>query len=350
MGFLLAGVFCFAVAAVSASNVVDLDMKNFDSFVNGDKHVFVEFYAPWCGHCKSLAPAYEQVGDAFERDSDVVIAKVDADSERDLGSRFEVQGFPTLKYFPKGSTEAESYDGDRSADGIVAFINDKAGMRGRVKKPVSAVVDLDPSNFDRIVKDETNDVLIEFYAPWCGHCKSLAPTYEKVGAAFKNDPKCVVARVDADAHGDLGSKFGVSGFPTLKFFPKDNKDGEEYSEGRGEEDFINFLNKKCGTQRVSGGGLNEEAGRVEALDKLAARFTKEEGKQEEILAEAVKLADEQEDAKLAPYYSKIMKKIQDKGVEYPTTEIARLERMAGKVSASKAEEFARRRNILKQFL
>ena len=60
-----------------------------------------------CGHCKRLAPAYEEVGKAFDNVDSVLIAKVDADSERDLGSRFGVRGFPTLKFFPKGSTEPE---------------------------------------------------------------------------------------------------------------------------------------------------------------------------------------------------------------------------------------------------
>ncbi len=90
--------------------------------MNGDKFAFVEFYAPCkyyflylytimmslplgCGHCKRLAPAYEEVGQTFDNSDSVLIAKVDADSERALGTRFGVRGYPTLKYFPRGSTE-----------------------------------------------------------------------------------------------------------------------------------------------------------------------------------------------------------------------------------------------------
>ena len=62
---------------------------------------------PGCGHCKNLAPAYEQVADAFTGESDVIIAKVDADADRDLGSRFGVSGFPTLKFFEKSTTASE---------------------------------------------------------------------------------------------------------------------------------------------------------------------------------------------------------------------------------------------------
>lgn len=94
-----------------------------------------------CGHCKRLAPAYEEVGKTFDNSDDVIIAKVDADADRTLGGRFGVQGFPTLKFFPKGSTTPEewvikllilisslnSYNGGRSAEDIIAFINEKTG-------------------------------------------------------------------------------------------------------------------------------------------------------------------------------------------------------------------------------
>ena len=65
------------------------------------------FTSKGCGHCKRLAPAFEDVGKAFDGSTDVVIAKVDADAHKSLGGRFGVRGFPTLKFFPKGSTTPE---------------------------------------------------------------------------------------------------------------------------------------------------------------------------------------------------------------------------------------------------
>ncbi|XP_065828388.1 uncharacterized protein [Oscarella lobularis] len=333
-----------------ASNVVDLDKSNFDNYVNGDKFAFVEFYAPWCGHCKNLAPAYEEVGDAFANIEGVLIAKVDADSERDLGSRFGVSGFPTLKYFSKGSTSAEDYSGGRTADDIVTFINGKASTAARVKKAATTVLDLDTANFDKFVKDSSKNVLVEFYAPWCGHCKALTPKYEKVAQTFKNEPECVVARLDADGHRDIGEKYGVSGFPTIKFFPKDNKDGEDYSGGRETSDFITFLNDKCGTHRVEGGGLDSSAGLIDELNVLAQKFMAEEENRAAILEEAGKVASEHSSPKDANYYVKVMEKIREKGSDFPTTESARLEKiLGGAVSANKADEFGKRKNILGQF-
>ena len=57
--------------------------------------------------------------------------------------------------------------------------------------------------------------IIEFFAPWCGHCKALAPEYEKAAKALEGIVN--IAAVDADAHRDLGGQYGVQGFPTIKF-------------------------------------------------------------------------------------------------------------------------------------
>ena len=62
-----------------------------------------------CGHCKNLAPTYEELAGVYAKVSDVVIANVDADAHKSLGGRFGVQGFPTIKFFPRGSTTPEEY-------------------------------------------------------------------------------------------------------------------------------------------------------------------------------------------------------------------------------------------------
>ena len=161
-------------ASSPSSDVLILDPSNFDNYVGGDQPVFVEFFAPWCGHCKALAPEYDIVATAF-KSLPVKVASVDADAHRDLGGRFGVTGFPTLKFFPAGSKEGETYNGGRTSADIIQFLNGKAGTHARVKTAATAVTVLDSSNFDSIALDPTKDVLVEFYAPWCGHCKKLAP-------------------------------------------------------------------------------------------------------------------------------------------------------------------------------
>jgi protein disulfide-isomerase A6 len=71
--------------------------------------------------------------------------------------------------------------------------------------------------------------LVEFYAPWCGHCKSLEPHWNKVATELKG--KIKVAKLDATVHSKVAGKYGVRGYPTIKIFPPTNKDKPEEYEG-----------------------------------------------------------------------------------------------------------------------
>jgi thioredoxin-like negative regulator of GroEL len=99
-----------------------------------------------------------------------------------------------------------SYTGSREPEDIIKFINEKAGTNVKLPTPVSYVTVLTPENFDKVVLDPAKDVFVEFYAPWCGHCKHLAPTYEKFATAFKAEPDVVIAKIDADKYKDLANK------------------------------------------------------------------------------------------------------------------------------------------------
>jgi len=342
----------FSLALAAASDVLHLDTSNFDQNVGGSKPAFVEFYAPWCGHCKSLAPEYEKVATAFKGQS-VVIAAVDADQHRELGSRYEVTGFPTLKYFPAGSTTPEAYNGGRTAKDIVTFINEKAGTNGRIKEAPTAVTVLTESSFDSIVMDPKKNVLVEFYAPWCGHCKKLAPDYEKLAKIFNSEKDIVIASLDATEHKAPAEKFGVSGYPTIKWFPKDNKAGVAYEGGRSVEDFVTYINQHTGTERKADGGFSETAGRIPELDELAQRFMKNPSQRSAILAEASSKASSSShsNAEFAKFYVMTMKRINEKGNDYAKQEAQRLERMvnSGSVAPEKLGELAKRINIAKAF-
>jgi protein disulfide-isomerase A6 len=148
-------------------------------------------------------------------------------------------------------------------------------------------------------------------------------------------------------------RYGVSGFPTLKFFPKGNKAGEDYDGGRELDDFVKFINEKCGTSRDSKGQLTSEAGIVESLAPLVKEFLgAANDKRKEALSKM-----EEDVAKLtgpAAKYGKIYvnsaKKIMEKGSEYTKKESERLQRMLEKsISPSKADEFVIKKNILSTF-
>eukprot|EP00049_Salpingoeca_infusionum_P017095 m.351735 g.351735 ORF g.351735 m.351735 type:complete len:463 (-) comp16334_c0_seq1:106-1494(-) len=442
-----------AAVAVSASDddVVTLGADNFDQVLADNEFVLVEFFAPWCGHCKKLAPEYAKAATALKADG-VVLGAVDATIDKDLASKFEVRGYPTLKLFKSGV--ATEYKGGRTADTIVSYIrkatgppaktlnsaeevtafaednkvvavgyfaalegdeydafikvakadekvafaettdsaaaeaagvtapavviykkfdepivkfdgefadlkdfivansvpsvipftmevageifqnplgkvamlftdsdnaeydaiakankgkfvfstSDSAQSRltsyigvtkadfpvfyiittgGQMKKfplegeptaeaiqahldgflsgelkptyksepvpkdndgPVTVIVG---KNFDDIVLDTKKDVLLEVYAPWCGHCKKLEPIYNELGEFYADNENIVIAKMDGTANEVEGVE--VRGFPTLKFYPAGSTDrsGSEYKGGRELEDFKKFLSENA---------------------------------------------------------------------------------------------------------
>jgi len=248
-----------------------------------------------------------------------------------------------------------AYDGGRSAEDIINYVNDKAGTKARVKKAVSDVVDLTDANFDKIVKDSSKDVLVEFYAPWCGHCKHLVPVYEKLATAYSAESNVVIAKIDADNYRDIGSRYGVSGFPTIKFFPKGgNKDEPEQYDGPRElNDFVTFINGKTGSKRNADGKLDATAGRIVALDEYAAKFlagNKIEQGSWFTKADALAAGLKGEEAAAGKVYSKIMANILQKGNDFVKTETERVTKLLqGTVTPAKSDEFTRRKNILSAF-
>eukprot|EP00262_Sarcandra_glabra_P000353 TRINITY_DN1040_c2_g1_i1.p1 TRINITY_DN1040_c2_g1~~TRINITY_DN1040_c2_g1_i1.p1 ORF type:complete len:508 (-),score=103.52 TRINITY_DN1040_c2_g1_i1:494-1981(-) len=110
--------------------VLTLDASNFSDTVSKLPFVVVEFYAPWCGHCKNLAPEYEKAASVLSKhDPPVILAKVDANEEvnKELASEFEVKGFPTLKILRNGGKGIQEYKGPRDADGIVEYLKKQSG-------------------------------------------------------------------------------------------------------------------------------------------------------------------------------------------------------------------------------
>ncbi|XP_076935649.1 protein disulfide-isomerase-like [Bidens hawaiensis] len=122
--------FSSATEAAEKEHVLTLDHSNFSEVVSKHKFIVVEFFAPWCGHCKNLAPEYEKAASVLSsHDPPVALAKVDANAEENkpLAEQFEIQGFPTIKILKNGGELVQDYKGHREADGIVEYLKKQVG-------------------------------------------------------------------------------------------------------------------------------------------------------------------------------------------------------------------------------
>ncbi|KNE72352.1 protein disulfide-isomerase domain [Allomyces macrogynus ATCC 38327] len=257
------------------TNLIPLTSKNFDDKVKSGTWM-IEFFAPWCPHCKKLAPKYEKLATTalpWRAEHDFYVARVDCVADQPLCDRAKVDGFPTIFLYNKGQ-QIEEYDTDLSAAGLIKYAKSviarypkdasssapaaapaapaaaaksttghKAATDAAPAAPAPAsraakdaefqqlaaernvpvpgigkygkVVDLNSASFDEVVS-QGGPWLLEFYAPWCGHCRHLEPIYDQLGKALAG--KMNVARIDADLDAALGSRFGIKGFPTIKLY------------------------------------------------------------------------------------------------------------------------------------
>jgi protein disulfide-isomerase A1 len=106
------------------------------------------------------------------------------------------------------------------------------------------VLILTDDNFDEVIK-QYQFVLVEAYAPWCGHCKNLAPEYALAAKELKsNEPYVPLAKVDATVHKKVADAIGVKGYPTLKWYV--NGVANEYGGGRTKDTIVSWIKKKTG--------------------------------------------------------------------------------------------------------
>ncbi|KAL5581771.1 hypothetical protein UlMin_014213 [Ulmus minor] len=223
-----------------SSPVLQLTPTNFKSKVqNSNGVVLVEFFAPWCGHCQALTPIWEKAATVLK--GVATVAALDADAHQALVQEYGIRGFPTIKVFVPGKPPVD-YQGAREVKPIAEFalqqikallkerLNGKATGGSNEKSEPSSSVELNSSNFDELVLKSKELWIVEFFAPWCGHCKRLAPEWKKAANSLKGKVK--LGHVDCDAEKSLMSRFNVQGFPTILVFGADKDSPSPYEGAR----------------------------------------------------------------------------------------------------------------------
>lgn len=200
----------------------------------------MEFYAPWCGHCKNLVPTWEELANQAEG---YKVAKVDVTTEKGLATEFGIRSMPTIKLLIDG--EVTDYTGARTTAEFDAFVKratsgadeaaDEEGAEAGAVAIDGGVSVLTKSNFDAEI--EGKDYFVKFYAPWCGHCKRMVPAWSELAT---ENPQFNIGKVDCTEHNDICGRYEVRGFPTLILLKADGTT-VKYSGQRNVEEFVTFL-------------------------------------------------------------------------------------------------------------
>merc|ERR1712086_333538 len=128
MKFIFAVAICLVATTVAEdaapSNMIELSMDNFVEIVtDAKKHVVVEFYAPWCGHCKEFAPTYDKIAEKYSGNDEIVIAKLDSEAHAVFAKMYKVTSYPTIKVFKKADKKGAIFEGERNEEALSEFID-----------------------------------------------------------------------------------------------------------------------------------------------------------------------------------------------------------------------------------
>ncbi|XP_042204446.1 protein disulfide-isomerase-like isoform X1 [Homarus americanus] len=241
------------VAANSLPLVVDFNHETASKIFGGEikSHLLV-FLSKEAGHYDAHLEACRGAAKGFKGQVLFVTINTDEEDHSRILEFFgmkkeEVPGLRIIKLEEDmAKYKPESYDLSESA--LVSFV--QSFLDGKLrqhllsqeipedweKEPVKVLV---AANFDEVAFNKEKDVLVEFYAPWCGHCKQLAPIYDQLGEKFKDHDSIVIGKMDATANELEHTK--IQSFPTLKLYKKETNEVVEYNGERTLEGISKFL-------------------------------------------------------------------------------------------------------------
>ncbi|KZT13191.1 thioredoxin-domain-containing protein [Laetiporus sulphureus 93-53] len=245
----------------------------------------VEHFSPYCGHCRNFSPTWRQLVEANQNQSDpgIHLTQVNCAVHGDLCRQNRVDGYPQMNLYRDGDF-VEAYKQARTFEFLTEYLakhaepttvptptavveptleptpapvpapalqvnappeyRDDSRFKVPAKdyNPKGAVLSLSDETF-RSAADEGH-LFVKFFAPWCGHCKKLAPTWTQLAGVMQH--KLAIAEVNCDEHAALCSAEGVKGFPTLIYYGGQGAGRTEYNSGRKLEQLKAFAEKVSG--------------------------------------------------------------------------------------------------------
>ncbi|GFR29666.1 dnaJ homolog subfamily C member 10 [Trichonephila clavata] len=196
-----------------------LSPTTFESLVKGkskNEIWVIDFFVPWCGPCQRLAPQWRKLGKMLARVPSVRIGQVDCQAHSGLCHDLGIDSYPTIRLYPRGVTGISRFssynDWNRDAPSIQAWIYNFLP---------SKVHSLNISTYRKVLNDE-NPWLIDYYVPWCSHCRTFNPVFEKIALVMEDRVKA--GKINCDEFPKLCQLASVHAYPTVMFY-EGKKDG-----------------------------------------------------------------------------------------------------------------------------
>ncbi|CAI4218456.1 unnamed protein product [Parascedosporium putredinis] len=231
-----------------SSAVLQVDSSNYNKLITKSNHTsIVEFYAPWCGHCKNLKPAYEKAAKSLEGLANVAAVNCDAAENKQFCSSLGVQGFPTLKIVKpskKGKNPiVEDYQGARTASAIVQAVTDK------INNHVKRITDADADAFLSADPDTPKAILFTEKGTTSAVIRSIAIDFLGsivVGQVRNKETKTV-------------EKFNIQSFPSLLLLPGGDQEPILFEGEMKRGPMVDFLAQAAHPNSASDGASKKDA-------------------------------------------------------------------------------------------
>ncbi|GMS99610.1 hypothetical protein PENTCL1PPCAC_21785, partial [Pristionchus entomophagus] len=230
-------------------SVVELTPESFEELVANraeDETWIVDFFAPWCGPCQQLAPEYQKVARGFsdEEEEKLHFGSVDCQAHGPFCGKQGVRGYPTIRAYAHRGAQPKDYPANmwRNADSISRWVYSLLP---------SLVADMGNEFFTDVLTS-SEPWLVDFYAPWCGHCVQFAPYFEQIAKALEGRVK--LAKINCDAWPQVCSGAQIRAFPTIRFFIGSNGGPQNHFglaiQSHHRDQIISIIEQQLGSRQI----------------------------------------------------------------------------------------------------